>query len=192
MADSLLKKRTEEHIEVAKKVLADAKLQGQVALASSKIIEAYKKGGKTIFFGNGGSAADAQHMAAEFLGKYMLDRKPLPSVALTTNTSSLTAIANDYGYKAAFSRQLEALAGRGDVAIGISTSGNSENVVEAVKRARALGVFTIALVGAKKCELDSLADICIKAPSESTPRIQEMHALLLHTICEEVEAGLFG
>ena len=137
--------------------------------------------------GNGGSAADAQHMAAELVGKYMKERRALPAIALTTNTSILTAIGNDYGFDRVFSRQVEALAGKGDVVIGISTSGNSPNVIEALRAAKKQGAFTAVLVGAKPCELDKIADIAIKAPSESTPRIQEMHSLLIHIICEMVE-----
>jgi D-sedoheptulose 7-phosphate isomerase len=164
----------------------------QVAKAAAGISECYKKNGKTIIFGNGGSAADAQHMAAEFIGRYMMDRRPLPSIALTANTSSLTAIGNDYGFSQIFKRQLEGLGAKGDVAIGISTSGNSENVVQAIKRAKEKGILAIVLVGKKNCALDNAADICIKVPSDSTPRIQEMHGLIIHTICAMVETELFG
>ena len=192
MENGLLKKAAEEHISVAKALADDANLAALADKAASRITECYRKGGKTIFFGNGGSAADAQHMAAEFLGRYMKERRALPSIALTANSSSLTAIANDYGYSQAFRRQLEGLGAKGDVAIGISTSGNSENVVEALKYAREKGIFAIALTGNKKCALDDVADICLKMPSDSTPRIQEMHTLVLHTICAMVETGLFG
>jgi D-sedoheptulose 7-phosphate isomerase len=191
MENGLLKERLEEHINLAKEVQKDKKIETQVMMIAKKIVECYKKGGKTIFFGNGGSAADAQHAAAEFMGKYMKDRKPLPSLALTTNTSALTAIGNDYGYEEVFKRQLEGLLKKDDVAIGISTSGNSPNVVKAIEYAKSKGAFAAALVGAKKCRLDEIADVCVKIPSESTPRIQEMHEFLLHTICEIVEKELF-
>ena len=192
MENNLLKKRISEHADAAKLLMDDAKAQKQVGDSATKIVECYKKGGKTIFMGNGGSAADAQHMAAEFLGKYMLERKALPSIALTANSSVMTAIANDYGYDRTFVRQLEAWGGKQDVVIGISTSGNSPNVVEAMEYAKAHGIFAIALTGTKPCKLDSIADICIHAPGNSTPRIQEMHTLILHIICEIVESRLFG
>ncbi|MEM2908865.1 MAG: SIS domain-containing protein [Candidatus Bilamarchaeaceae archaeon] len=192
MENSLLNKRLGEHIEVAKEMWKDEKIAQQVSLVTKKIVECYKKGGKTVFFGNGGSAADAQHAAAEFMGKYLKDRKPLASLALTTNTSALTAIGNDYGYEDVFKRQLEGLLKKEDVVIGISTSGNSPNVVKAIECAKSRGVFAIAFVGAKKCRLEDIADVCIKVPSESTPRIQEMHEFLLHTICEMVERELFS
>jgi D-sedoheptulose 7-phosphate isomerase len=131
-------------------------------------------------------------MAAEFLGRYLKERRALPSIALTANSSAMTAISNDYGYDHTFRRQLEAWGKKGDVAIGISTSGNSKNVVEAAKHARANGIFMISFVGKNKCELDSLSDICIKVPSAETPRIQEMHELILHTICEMVENELIS
>jgi len=191
MENSLLAKRLDEHIAVARLLGGDRRIAGQVNEVAKRIVECYRNGGKTIFFGNGGSAADAQHAAAEFMGKYLKDRKSLPSIALTTNTSTLTAIGNDYGYDEVFRRQLEGLLKKGDIVIGISTSGNSPNVVNAIEYARDNGGFTVALVGAKKCKLDEIADICIKIPSESTPRIQEMHEFLLHTICEIVEKELF-
>jgi len=191
MENGLLAKRLDEHIAVARLLGEDSNIAEQVNEVAKRIVECYKKGGKTIFFGNGGSAADAQHAAAEFIGKYMKDRKPLPSIALTTNISILTAIGNDYGYDEVFKRQLEGLLKKEDVVIGISTSGNSLNVVKAIEYAKNNGCFTIALVGAKKCKLDEIADVCIKIPSESTPRIQEMHEFLLHTICEIVERELF-
>jgi len=190
--NGLLKKRIGEHADAVKLLLADGKTQKLAEKAAAKIAESYGKGGKAIFMGNGGSAADAQHMAAEFLGKYLLERKSIPSIALTANSSAVTAISNDYGYDKVFVRQLEAWAGKDDVVVGISTSGNSPNVVAAMEYAKSKGIFTVALVGTKKCKLDGIADICIKAPGNSTPRIQEMHTLILHTICEIVETGLFG
>ncbi len=190
MGQKLLEKRISEHIAVAQALGSDAKLLGQIRQCADAMLSAYEKGGKLITMGNGGSAADAQHIAAEFLGRYMLERKPRPAVALTTNTSNLTAIGNDYGYDEVFRRQLEGWLAPHDVVLGISTSGNSANVVRAFEYAREKGAFIIALVGKKPCKLDSLASVALKVPSESTPRIQEMHMLIAHYLCEYVEAGL--
>ena len=158
--------------------------------AADALIAAYRAGHKVLFFGNGGSAADAQHLAAEFLGRYLREREPLAALALHANSSALTAIGNDYGYDHVFSRQLKALAVRGDVAVGISTSGNSANVVEAMVCARSLGLVTIALTGSSGGRLRSLADILIAVPSEETPRIQECHILAGHALCDAVEQAL--
>jgi D-sedoheptulose 7-phosphate isomerase len=158
--------------------------------AADALIAAYRAGHKVLFFGNGGSAADAQHLAAEFLGRYLRNREPLAALALHANSSALTAIGNDYGYDHVFSRQLKALAVRGDVAVGISTSGNSANVVEAMVCARSLGLVTIALTGSSGGRLRSLADILVAVPSEETPRIQECHILAGHALCDAVEQAL--
>jgi D-sedoheptulose 7-phosphate isomerase len=158
--------------------------------AADALIAAYKAGRKALFFGNGGSAADAQHLAAEFVGRYLHDRRPLPGIALNVNTSTLTAIGNDYGYQEVFARQLEALAIAGDVVVGLSTSGTSGNVVEAIRRARQLGLFTIALTGASGGALKGLVDVLIAVPSEQTPRIQECHILAGHALCEAVESAM--
>ena len=161
-----------------------------VAKAADALIQAYLEGHKAIFFGNGGSAADAQHLAAEFLGRYLRERAPLPALALNTNTSAVTAIGNDYGYEQTFARQLRALSSPGDVAVGISTSGNSQNVVEALVCARKLGLFTIALTGASGGQMRRLVDVLIAVPSEETPRIQECHILAGHAICDAVERAI--
>jgi D-sedoheptulose 7-phosphate isomerase len=158
--------------------------------AAAALIAAYRAGHKALFFGNGGSAADAQHLAAEFLGRYLRERTPLPALALHANSSALTAIGNDYGYDQVFARQLQALAVRGDVAVGISTSGNSSNVLEAMACARRLGLVTIALTGSSGGRLRGLADILITVPSEETPRIQECHILAGHALCDAVEQAL--
>lgn len=158
--------------------------------AADALIAAYLSGHKAIFFGNGGSAADAQHLAAEFLGRYLRERAPLPALALNTNTSALTAIGNDYGYEQTFARQLRALSSAGDVAVGISTSGNSKNVVQAMIAARELGLFTIALTGASGGKLRGLVDVLIDVPSEETPRIQECHILAGHALCDAVEGAV--
>lgn len=158
--------------------------------AADALIAAYGSGHKALFFGNGGSAADAQHLAAEFLGRYLRERAPMPALALNTNTSAVTAIANDYGYEQTFARQLRALSSRGDVAVGISTSGNSPNVLEAMACARELGLFTIALTGASGGEMGKLVDVLINVPSDETPRIQECHILAGHALCDAVEGAV--
>jgi D-sedoheptulose 7-phosphate isomerase len=158
--------------------------------AADALISAYRAGHKALFFGNGGSAADAQHLAAEFLGRYLREREPLPALALHANSSALTAIANDYGYEYVFARQLQALAVRGDVAVGITTSGNSPNVIEAMACARRLGLVTIALTGSSGGRLRGMVDILIAVPSEDTPRIQECHILAGHALCDAVELAL--
>jgi len=158
--------------------------------ASDALVSAYLAGHKAIFFGNGGSAADAQHLAAEFVGRYLRQRDPLPALALNANSSAVTAIGNDYGYEEVFARQLEALAARGDVAVGISTSGNSPNVIKALRRARRLGLFTIALTGSSGGSLHGIVDVLIAVPSEETPRIQECHILVGHAFCDAVEQAV--
>jgi phosphoheptose isomerase len=156
-----------------------------------RMSESFRNGGKTLLFGNGGSAADAQHISAEFTGRFVKERRSLPAIALTTDTSALTAIGNDYGYDRVFVRQLDGLAVAGDVAIGITTSGKSPNVLAAIKRARALGLFTVGLTGVKHPDLAQAADICFSVPSPITARIQECHIMICHLICELVEENLF-
>jgi D-sedoheptulose 7-phosphate isomerase len=185
---SVLRQNVERSIETHARFL-EACLPA-LTKAADALIEAYLAGHKAIFFGNGGSAADAQHLAAEFLGRYLRERAPLPALALNTNTSAVTAIGNDYGYEQTFSRQLLALGSRGDVAVGISTSGNSRNVVEALICARELGLFTIALTGASGGEMRDLVDVLINVPSEETPRIQECHILAGHALCDVVEGAV--
>ena len=167
----------------------DACLPAMIAAANA-LVSAYRTGHKALFFGNGGSAADAQHLAAEFVGRYLRQRAALPALALNANTSALTAVANDYGYEQVFARQLEALAAPGDVAVAISTSGNSPNVIQAVLCARRLGLFTIALTGSSGGRVRDLVDVLIAAPSEETPRIQECHILAGHALCDAVEQAL--
>lgn len=152
--------------------------------------EAIGRGNKILIFGNGGSAADAQHIAAELVGRYKLERRGLPAIALTTDTSALTAIANDYGYDMVFSRQIEALARPGDVVIGISTSGNSKNVINAFKSAKELGCKCIGLSGKDGGVMSKVCDVNIVVPSNNTPRIQEMHILIGHIMCQAIEDSL--
>ena len=166
-----------------------SQLIGQVA---QWIIETYRNQGKVLLFGNGGSAADAQHIAAELGGKFYLNRAPLPALALHANTSLLTAVANDYSFSQVFARGVQALAREGDVVIGISTSGNSENVLEGMKEARAMRARTVVLTGSSGGRLKDEADCCICVPSDDTPRIQEAHILIGHIICELVEHQIFS
>lgn len=162
-----------------------------IATVAKLMVEAYRKERKVLIFGNGGSAADAQHMAAELVGKYYYDRPPLLALALHGNTSSLTAIANDYSYDLVFARQVEAMAVAGDVAIGISTSGNSPNVIQGVKTARAKGASTVGMTGECGGRLKRLVDCCLCVPSHDTPRIQEAHMMVGHILCEIVERQIF-
>jgi D-sedoheptulose 7-phosphate isomerase len=186
---AVVRHRIETCIEVKKGLLQQSKLLAEVA---EQLIEAYKAGKKALLFGNGGSAADAQHIAAELLGKYYLHRQALPAVAITVNTSSLTAIGNDYGFEQIFARQLEALGDSGDVAIGISTSGNSPNVLQGLYAAKRKGMTTLGLTGEDGGQLKAVVDYCICVPSKDTPRIQEAHILIGHILCELVEQALFG
>jgi D-sedoheptulose 7-phosphate isomerase len=156
------------------------------------LYDCIRGGGKAVFFGNGGSAADAQHLAAELAGRFYLDRPSLPAISLSTNTSTLTAVGNDYGFEHVFSRQLPGVGHRGDVAVGISTSGNSPNVIEAVRLARRLGMITIGWTGRDGGQLASLADYVLQVDSEQSPRVQEAHILAGHILCEIVEQRLFG
>jgi D-sedoheptulose 7-phosphate isomerase len=162
----------------------------EVAIAAGLIEKALRSGGKALFCGNGGSAADAQHLAAELLGRFLLERAPLPAMALTANSSAMTAIGNDYGFDNVFSRQVRGLGRAGDVLVGISTSGRSRNVAAAFSAAQEGGLVTIALTGAEGGPIAEAADVAIRAPATSTPRIQEMHITIGHTICELVERAL--
>lgn len=164
---------------------------GLLIKIAEQITQAFRKGNKVILFGNGGSAADAQHIASELAGKFYLDRDPLPAIALTANTSSLTAIANDYSFETVFSRQVRGLAKKGDIVIGISTSGNSPNVLRGVEEAKRLGASTVAFTG-QGGKLKKLADYALLIPSTDTPRIQEAHITAGHIVCYLVEESLFG
>ncbi|EHH3081892.1 D-sedoheptulose 7-phosphate isomerase [Vibrio vulnificus] len=177
-------------IETKNRLSKDELLINTISYVADLIIEAYGSGNKVILAGNGGSAADAQHIAAEFVSRFFFDRPGLPAISLTTDTSMLTAIGNDYGYENLFSRQLQAQSRQGDIFIGISTSGNSENVVRAVKTAKDVGVRSIVLCGEKGI-LKDIADISICVPSSVTPFIQESHICIGHMICAIVERKIF-
>ena len=184
-----IKTELKESIEVKNQVIK--KIVPQIEQAAKWMVEALKKGNKILLFGNGGSAADAQHLAAELIGRYMKDRKSLPAIALTTDTSILTSLSNDYGFETIFARQVEGLAKFGDIAIGISTSGNSRNVLEGVEKAKELGCKTIGLLGCDGGRIADVVDLSIIVPSKSTPRIQESHITIGHILCSLVEQELF-
>lgn len=162
-----------------------------IAKISQEIINAYRNKRKVVLFGNGGSAADAQHIAAEFVGKFYKNRESLPALAFHTNTSVVTATANDFGYDKIFERQVSSFVEQGDIAIGISTSGNSLNVVKGLKKAQEKGAITVGMTGQKKNRIEKIVDYCIKVPSDDTPRIQEGHITIGHIICYLVEQELF-
>ncbi len=184
----------EEIVREKLKESADIKLKldaGIIVRIANAIIETYKKGGKVLLFGNGGSAADAQHIAAELVGKYKLVRDPLPAIALTVNTSILTACANDFGYEHVFAKQVQAHAEKNDVVIGISTSGTSPNVLEGIKAAKDKGCVTVGFSGERKVGLGEMVDLWLQVPTSDTPRIQESHITAGHIICGLVEKELF-
>jgi D-sedoheptulose 7-phosphate isomerase len=176
--------------QAAQNLLRLEPLADALARVADAVSQALEAGHKLLLFGNGGSAAQAQHIAAEFVGRFQSERDPLPAVALTTDTSALTAIGNDYGFEEVFARQLRALAHPGDVALGISTSGRSPNVVRALEEAGRLGLLRVALTGPAASQAGRAADVCLQAPGPSTARIQEAHLVLLHTLCELVEGRL--
>ena len=181
-------KRLEESAQI-KRAIAKSKID-EIESMAKFIVMSYKAGGKVVLFGNGGSAADAQHLAGELGGQFKLKRQAFPAIALTTNTSVLTAVANDYGYDAVFSRQIEALVNENDVVVGISTSGNSPNVVKAIEMAKMKGAKTIGLTGGNGGKLAEVADLVLIVPSDITPRIQEAHITIGHIVCELVENEL--
>ena len=178
-------------IAVKERLLGSAEVVSMVAQVSEILVDSFQQGNKLILFGNGGSAADAQHIAAEFVGRFAFDRPALPALALSVNTSCVTAIGNDYGFDVVFSRQVEAIGRPGDVAIGISTSGNSPNVLRGLSVAKELGLHTVALAGCTGGKLKGAVDHCICVPSNETPRIQECHLLVGHIIAELVEQTIF-
>lgn len=189
---ALVRDSIEGSLEVKRRMLLDASFHDRIARVALRIADSLRSGGKVFFFGNGGSAADAQHLAAEFVGKYLKERPALPSLALTVNPSSVTAIGNDYGFDLVFARQIEALGNKGDVAVGISTSGNSRNVIRALEIGKLKSIYAVALTGASGGLLRNIADSTICIPSEETPRIQECHILAGHIICELVEQLMCG
>ncbi len=182
---SIIKHEFSEHTKVSVETIKS--IGKPIEIAAKICIDSLKNGNKILIFGNGGSAADAQHIAAELVGRYRTERKGIPAIALTTDTSAITSIANDYGYLHVFERQVEALANEGDVVIGISTGGSSTNVISALKLANNLGCKTIGFSGKDGGEFNALCDVNLIAIAEDTPRIQEMHILIGHTICHLIE-----
>ena len=180
-----------ESVRVKQSLLADVSLMEKIAVAADLMVKAYKSGHKTMWAGNGGSAADAQHMAGELVNKFSFDRPGLAALSLSTDTSIITAVGNDYGFDRLFARQIEAQGCAGDVFIGISTSGKSRNLVEALDACRAKGITSIAIVGANPCPMDDY-DFVLHVPSTVTPRIQECQTLIGHILCYIVEQELFG
>ena len=186
-----VKAQIAESVRVKQALLADETLMDKIAQVAKVIVDAYKAGHKTLWAGNGGSAADAQHMAGELVNKFTFDRPALAALSLSTDTSIITAVGNDYGFDRLFARQVEAQGCKGDVFIGISTSGRSKNLVEALPACRAKGITAVAIAGANPCPMDDY-DYVIHVPSMETPRIQECQTLIGHILCYIVEQELFG
>lgn len=179
-------------ISVKQQILQDADLLDRVALTVSQMVQTLKNGGKIHFCGNGGSAADAQHLAAELSGRFYFDREPLNAEALHCNSSYLTAVGNDYGFEEVYARLLKGTARKGDLLVALSTSGNSANILKTCKVAKEMGVFVVGMTGASGGELKHCADILLNVPSNDTPRIQEAHIMLGHILCEHIEKEIFG
>jgi len=188
----MIKQRIQESIDVKTLVLSDNALINVIDQVINVMVNSFKAGNKVLFCGNGGSAADAQHLAAELSGRFFLDRSPLPSEALHVNTSYITAVANDYSYNDIYSRYIQGVGKPGDVLVGLSTSGNSVNILKAFEVARNLGVITVGFTGGNGGEMRKMSDYLINVPSSVTPRIQESHILIGHIICEFVEKKIFG
>jgi D-sedoheptulose 7-phosphate isomerase len=178
--------------EVMQQAADDRDLQAVITSVADRIIQSLQQGGKVMLAGNGGSAADAQHIATEIVVRFRIDRAPLAAIALTTDTSALTAAGNDYGFERIFERQLRGLGRRGDVFIGISTSGRSQNVLAALRAAREMGIATVGFTGAKESGMGALCDFLVAAPSDETALIQQVHITALHAICGVVETEMFG
>lgn len=193
---SLIKQLVNEQIAesvLVKQALASSpEVIAAIQDAAQKCVAVYQRGNKILIAGNGGSAADAQHMAAELSGRFNFDRPGIPAIALTANSSAITAIANDYGYEKVFSRQTQAYGQSGDLFVGISTSGSSKNILAAIAQCQAQGIETIGLTGSAGGQMAQACDVCIQIPSQSTPRVQECHILVIHLLCAAVEEVLFG
>lgn len=190
MTQEQIKRIIEESIDVKKKVLG--LLVPKIEAAAKLIISSFQSGNKLLVFGNGGSAADSQHIAGELINRFQMDRTPLPAIALSTDTSVLTSAGNDYGFDVVFTKQVEGLARKGDVLLGISTSGNSANVLKAIEAGKKIGTKSIGLLGCGGGKIVKEVDVDIVVPSDSTPRIQESHITIAHIICELIEKEMFG
>ncbi len=189
---SYIKEQLNESIKIKQMIYNDKSIISLIQDIAEEIIRVFKNGNKTLIAGNGGSAADAQHMAGEFVSKFYFDRHGLPAIALSTDTSIITAIGNDYGFERLFARQVQAIGVKGDIFIGISTSGNSSNIIKALEESKQLGLTTVGLTGQNGGKMPNLCDYCIKVPSTETPRIQEAHILIEHILCALVEKAIFG
>ena len=192
MFEKLIIDKINQTLRVKQNILKDNKLIKKIDEITRVIVNAYRENKKVVLFGNGGSAADAQHLACELVSKFYLERKALAAIALTTNTSELTAVANDYSFNRVFARQVEALVNPGDIVIGITTSGNSLNVIEGIKEAKLCGAVTIGFTGASGGKLKENVDYLLTVPSKDTPNIQESHIMIGHIICYLIEKELFG
>lgn len=190
--EDIIVSQIKESVSVKESILRDSDTLDVIKEVAELVTDAYKNGFKTLLAGNGGSAADAQHIAGEFVSRFYFDRPGLPSIALSTDTSILTAIGNDYGFDKLFERQVQAQGVAGDVFIGISTSGNSKNIIKALLASKEKGIKTVGLTGQSGGNMAELCDFCIKVPSMETPRIQESHILIGHIICCIVEEAIFG
>lgn len=188
---NIIQQRLQESIDVKNRIIGNETLIKKIEAAANLIIERIKAGGSIYFAGNGGSAADAQHLAAELSGRFYFDRQPLSADALHCNTSFMTAVANDYSYDVIYARLLSGIGRKGDVLVGLSTSGNSKNIVKAFLKAKEMGIYTISMTGEGGGEMKTLADISICVPSNDTPRIQESHITIGHIMCEIIESTLF-
>ena len=186
-----IKKNISESLEIKEKILGDETVLNSIMKIVDEAVLLYRNSKKIMIAGNGGSAADAQHLVGELINKFYFDRKGLAAIALTTDTSVMTAISNDYSFDRVFAKQIEANGVEGDMFIGISTSGNSKNIVEAFHECKKIGVITVAFTGEKECEMSELADITIHVPSSETPRIQEVHILIGHIVCALIEERIF-
>jgi len=189
---NIIQKRLLESVEVKKRIAENPIIIEQIMSVTNKIIDCFKSEGSVYFCGNGGSAADAQHLAAELSGRFYFDRQPLSSDALHCNTSFLTAVANDYSFDETYARLIKGIGKRGDLLVGLSTSGNSRNVVRAFEQCKDMGIYTVALTGQAGGILKDIADVCICVPSDDTPRIQESHITIGHIMCEIIEDTLFS
>lgn len=187
-----IKSQIEKSCELKKSILDHEPLMQRLADVAQKTIEVYQNGNKTLIAGNGGSAGDAQHLAGEFVSRLYFERPGLPSIALTTDTSVLTAIGNDFGFENLFARQVQANGVKGDMLIAISTSGNSPNILRALEESKKMGLITVGMTGLTGGKMGRLCDFCINVPSEETPRIQESHIMIGHILCSIVEEKLFG
>jgi len=190
--ENFIANQVKKSYETKQAIFENNELMALIKKVAEVTTEAYRRGNKTLIAGNGGSAADAQHIAGEFVSRFYFDRPGLASMALTTDTSILTAIGNDYGYEKLFSRQVQANGVKGDIFIGISTSGNSKNIIEALKECKEKGIITVGFTGESGGAMKELCDYCVCVPSNETPRVQESHILLGHIICAVVEEEIFG